>query len=260
MDFYNRPLHEVVDLLKTDSKEGLSANEAEKRLIEYGLNEIPKAKKSIWHLYFAPLFNWLIILYLISSSVLFLLGDTTTSVVTLAVVVLNGITAIIQQFRANRALEALEKLAAVKATAIRNGQITEIDRCNLVRGDLIDIKAGDLVPADSYIVNSSSLIIDEASLTGESEPVVKMAEGTPIGEENIPLGDRRNMVFKGSSIATGHGKAIVVQTGPWFLLAVLQASLHSPQVLSKKVHAEMLAWTRPRAYLPVAHHLFHWDL
>ena len=118
MNYYEKSSEEIVELLKTNPEKGLSTEEASARLLQFGSNEIPEAKKSIWHLYFAPLFNWLIILYLISATVLLFLGDTTTSIVTLAVVVLNGITAIIQQFRAQRALEALQKLTAATATVI----------------------------------------------------------------------------------------------------------------------------------------------
>ncbi|MHA2407785.1 MAG: cation-translocating P-type ATPase, partial [Candidatus Ranarchaeia archaeon] len=214
MNYFNQSPEEIVEQLKTNSESGLSTKEALERLLKFGPNEIPQAKKSIWHLYFAPLFNWLIILYLISSSVLFFLGDTTTSIVTLAVVVLNGITAIIQQFRAQRALEALQKLAADTATVIRDGKKIEVERGNLVKGDLIQLNAGDLIPADSYIMNSVSMIVNEAGLTGESEPVAKMTVGEAIQDGEVPLGDRKNMLFLGTSIATGHGRAIVVQTGP----------------------------------------------
>ncbi|MHA1917466.1 MAG: cation-translocating P-type ATPase [Candidatus Ranarchaeia archaeon] len=213
MNIYNKTLQQISKEFKTDLKHGITDLEAEKRFQIDGPNIIPKAKKSIWHLYFAPLFNWLIILYLISSTIMFFLGDTTTSIITFGVVAINALTAVVQQFRAQKAMEALQEMAASKAVILREGKRIEVKTEHLVKGDIMVIDAGDRIPADGYIISSSSLIIDESSLTGESEPVAKLKKGEPIGKKEIPLVKQKNMVFLGSYVATGNALAVVVKTG-----------------------------------------------
>jgi len=218
--FYNQELEKIYKDLQTDPEKGLTEQEAQKRLIEKGLNEIPKASKGFIKIYLAPLFNWLIVIYLVGSLILFLAwlfggeGELTFIALTLGIVFLNCLVAIIQQYRATKKLNALRELTAPTSTIIRDGVKQEIPTTEIVVGDLLALKQGDKIPADARIIEGFNLEINEASLTGESEPVEKTGVGEPITEKEISIGDRYNMVFFGTYITTGTGKSVVVKTGP----------------------------------------------
>ena len=218
-DYYNIELSEIYKKFQTDPEKGLSEKEAAKRLEEYGLNEIPKVSKGFIKIYLAPLFNWLIVIYLIGAVILILAwafggeGDLITVVLTLFIVLLNCVVAIIQQYRATKKLKALRELTAPTSTIIRNGQKLDVPTKEIVVGDLLVLNQGDKIPADARIIKSFNLVINEASLTGESEPVRKMELGKPLMKRDISIGERSNMVFYGTFISTGNGKSIVVKTG-----------------------------------------------
>ncbi|MFX0059481.1 MAG: cation-translocating P-type ATPase, partial [Candidatus Hodarchaeota archaeon] len=201
------------------SSSGLSRDEANKRLEIYGYNEIPKASKGFIKIYLAPLFNWLIVIYLIGALILFLAvvfggeGNLAFILLTLAIVALNCAVAIIQQYRATKKLNALREMTAPTTTVIRNGQKLDIPTKNVVVGDLLVLTQGDKIPADGRIIQSSNLEINEAPLTGESEPVKKLQVGSAIEKEELAISDRNNMVFYGTYITTGNGTAIAVKTG-----------------------------------------------
>jgi Ca2+-transporting ATPase len=218
--FYNQELEKIYKNLQTDPEKGLTENEAQKRLREHGLNEIPKASKGFIKIYLAPLFNWLIVIYLFGSLILFIAwlfggeGQLTFIVLTLGIVFLNCLVAIIQQYRATKKLNALRELTAPTSTIIRDGIKQEIPTKDIVVGDLLALKQGDKIPADARIIEAFNLEINEASLTGESEPVEKEGTGELIKAKEITIGDRYNMVFFGTYITTGTGKSVVVNTGP----------------------------------------------
>ncbi|KKN55252.1 hypothetical protein LCGC14_0584200 [marine sediment metagenome] len=218
--FYNQGLEKIYRDLQTDPEKGLTEVEAQKRLGEEGFNEIPKASKGFIKIYLAPLFNWLIVIYLVGSLILFLAwlfggeGELTFIALTLGIVFLNCLVAIIQQYRATKKLNALRELTAPTSTIIRDGVKQEIPTTEIVVGDLLALKQGDKIPADARIIEGFNLEINEASLTGESEPVEKTGVGEPITEKEISIGDRYNMVFFGTYITTGTGKSVVVKTGP----------------------------------------------
>jgi len=185
----------------------------------YGFNEIPKASKGFIKIYLAPLFNWLIVIYLISSAILFIAaitmgeGDLIFVMLTLGIVALNCIVAIIQQYRATKKLSALREMTAPTTTLIRSKQKGDIATKNVVAGDLLVLKQGDRIPADGRIIQSSNLEVNESSLTGESEPVRKVHDGAAIKKEDVAIAERLNMVFYGTFIATGNATAIAVKTG-----------------------------------------------
>ena len=218
-NFYNLELEQIYKKLQTDPDKGLTQKEATIRLEEFGLNEIPKVSKGFIKIYLAPLFNWLIVIYLIGSLILFLAwvfggeGNLTFIALTLGIVGLNCLVAIIQQYRATKKLKALRELTAPTSTIIRDGQKMEVPTKDIVKGDLLVINQGDKIPADARIVEAFNLIVNEASLTGESEPVEKVESGKAISEKEIAIGERANMVFYGTYITTGTGKSIVVKTG-----------------------------------------------
>jgi len=217
--YYNMELDQIYKKFQTNSTDGLKNEEADKRLELYGFNEIPKVSKGFIKIYLAPLFNWLIVIYLIASLVLFLAaiiegeGNLLFVMLTLGIVALNCIVAIIQQYRATKKLNALREMTAPTTTVIRNGQKEDISTKNVVAGDLLVLKQGDRIPADGRIIQSSNLEVNESSLTGESEPVRKIHDGIAIKSEDVSIAERHNMVFYGTFIATGNSTAIAVKIG-----------------------------------------------
>ncbi|TFG31413.1 cation-transporting P-type ATPase [Candidatus Thorarchaeota archaeon] len=233
VNFHSLPLEEVFDTLKVDSTKGLSSDEVKSRLHEYGANTIPRYKGDFWKVYIAPILNWLITIYIISSFALIAIAflfpsDLNTmggATVWLAVVAVNAIVAMVQQFRAQKKLEALEKLSAGEARVIRDGKETSISPLDIVPGDIVKLEQGDKIPADARIISSSNLMADEASLTGESVPVMK-SEDAHVAEDAV-LTDRLNMVYFGTYIATGMATVATTATGGKTEIGKIQGTLEA---------------------------------
>jgi Ca2+-transporting ATPase len=201
----------LIAQFKTDPNLGLNSSDIEPRFLKYGYNELPKIKKSLWKIYLAPIFNFLIIILLISGGLVLILGDQTSTIITFTVVAINSITVITQQYRAQKALESLRQIAALKSIVLRDGIQFEIPTRELVPGDIILLNQGDKIGADSRIIDFTNLTIDEAPLTGESEPVEKRSKS--LKDKNLPIQAQINMLFMGTYIHTGRGKALVTGTG-----------------------------------------------
>ena len=139
------------------------------------------------------------------------IGEGSDTIVIIIIIVLNAIIGFIQEYRAEKAIEALQKMAAPSSHVLRNGNVIELPAAEIVPGDIVLLEAGNTVPADMRLLEIESLKASEASLTGESNPVDKRTDA--LEDQDIPLGDRTNMVFKGTQITSGHGKAVVVATG-----------------------------------------------
>jgi Ca2+-transporting ATPase len=230
-EFHSIPLDEVLEVLSVDPKAGLSNDEARLRLEEYGENSIPKVKGSFWKIYLAPILNWLINIYLVSSVALLTIAvlypspknEMLQATIWLAVVAVNCIVAIFQQYRAQKKLEALEKLAAGETRVVRNGSEMKMDPAHIVPGDIVRLEQGDKIPADARIVSCSNLATNEASLTGESLPSAKDYEVTVSAD--APITDMRNMVFLGTYVATGKAVAVVTKTGGATEIGEIQGEL-----------------------------------
>ena len=170
--YYNMELEQIYKKFQTNPNSGLTNDEAQKRLELYGLNEIPKASKGFIKIYLAPLFNWLIVIYLIGALFLFLSsffggkGNMTFILLTLVIVGLNCIVAIIQQYRATKKLNALREMTAPTSTVIRDSQKRDIPTKEVVVGDLLVLKQGDRIPADGRVIQSSNLEKSERSRKG----------------------------------------------------------------------------------------------
>ena len=207
---HNKQIEEVFKELKT-SEEGLSEKEEGARLKKYGPNEITQAKKISPIKIFIEQFHSFVIYILIAALIISLfLGETVDAIVIGVIVVLNAVFGFIQEYKAEKSIEALKKLASLKATVLRDGKEKEIDAKLLVPGDIIVLETGDKIPADSRLIKIVELQTQEASLTGESLPVKKELKVLP---EKTTLADRLNMVFSGTIITGGKGMAIVVSTG-----------------------------------------------
>ncbi len=225
MKFYEESTEKVLQNFDT-SIEGLTSDEAAKRLVQNGKNKLAEGKKESLVMRFLkqlaePMTIILIVAAAISAGLEIYNGITeghwafpTDVVIILAVVLINAILGVFQESKAEKAIEALQEIAAATSKVIRDGHIVSVRSEDLVVGDIVVLEAGDAVPADGRIIECASLKIEEAALTGESVPVTK-EDGVILGEngKEVPLGDRKNMVFMGSTVAYGRGKAVITGTG-----------------------------------------------
>lgn len=202
---------EVLAALEADPR-GLSPAEAARRRPVYGPNELEAARRiSPWAILLAQFRNVLVLILLAATALSIVLGHGTEAVVIIVIVLFAVLLGFLQEYRAERALEALRRLAAPTATVLREGEPQEVPARELVPGDVVVLHTGDRVPADLRLLEAVHLRIDEAVLTGESVPVEKHTDPIPVPE--IPLGDRRNMAYAGTVVTYGRGKGIVVATG-----------------------------------------------
>lgn len=219
MQSYLQSPQEVFDAVQS-SQQGLSRAEAEKRLAENGENKLQEGKKKSLARRFLEQFADPMIIILIAAAVVS--GITaamesefpTDVIIILAVVLINAVLGVYQESKAEKAIEALQKMAAATSKVLRNGEVKQIPSAQLVVGDVILLEAGDAVPADARIFECASLKIEEAALTGESVPVNKAISALGLGDQkDVPLGDRKNMMYMGSSVVYGRGRAVVTATG-----------------------------------------------
>ncbi len=219
MDHYLRPSEQVLAEVQSSDR-GLSGNEAAARLAKDGKNKLVEAKKvSIFRRFLSQLADPMIIILLVAAGISAVTsiyaGESFTDVfIILFVVVLNAVLGVMQESKAEKAIEALNEMSAATSKVLRDGMIRQIKSEDIVVGDIILLEAGDAVPADARILEAASLKAEESALTGESVPVNKQEKeiSNPDGKA-VPLGDRSNMLYMGSSIAYGRGKAVVVATG-----------------------------------------------
>jgi Ca2+-transporting ATPase len=205
------PIFEVLQLTGSNPQ-GLTASEAQERLLKYGRNELQEKKKRPALLLFLAQFKDVMILILLAAAIVSgMVGDLKDTVVILIIVVLNALVGCVQEYRAEKAMEALKKMSAPSATVLRNGLAQQIPAAELVPGDVVTLEAGAMTPADLRLLEVHSLQIEEASLTGESQAVEKQTD--ELHDEQLPLGDRKNMAFKGAIVTYGRGTGVVVATG-----------------------------------------------
>lgn len=199
-------------LKQLDAKEaGLSHEEAQRRLREFGPNELKKEKGTSPLKLFAKQFaNVLIVILLVATGLSIYMGESMDAVVIIAIVLACAVLGFVEEYRSEKALEALKKMTAPTAMVLRDGKEVKVQTGELVPGDIILLYAGSKIPADSRLLESFNLKIDEASLTGESSPVTKDVTTLP---EETPISDRRDMVFTGTIVVYGRGKAVVTSTG-----------------------------------------------
>ncbi len=218
-NWFNETVAETVKCLETDEEKGLNSSEVESRKEKYGLNELAaKKKKSTFVKFLEQFKDFMIIVLIISAVISGIVGvkqegisGITDTVIILVVVIVNAIIGVLQENKAEKSLEALQKLSSHVAKVIRNGKLEVVQSRELVPGDIVILETGDYVPADLRIIEAVNLKAQESALTGESVPVEKMA--ARIEDERIGLGDRINMLFSSSLITYGRGKAVVVETG-----------------------------------------------
>lgn len=210
-EWYRLDAGEVVRHLASSEQSGLDKVEARRRLGKYGPNElVRRGGMSPWRVLLDQFRSVLILILLAAIGISILLGDTVEAVAIAVIVVFAALLGFVQEYRAEHALEALGRLAAPTATAIRAGDVVDIPARELVPGDVVSLRAGDRVPADARLLETTNLKLDEAPLTGESQPVEK--DPSPISAD-AAIADRHNMVYAGTIATYGRGRAIVVATG-----------------------------------------------
>ena len=219
MKEYLQESQEVLESLKSQEN-GLSSAEASARLEQYGKNKLKEGKKTPLIVRFLeelkdPMIIILIVAALISGVTAFYSGESLADVIIiLIVVIINAVLGVVQESKAEKAIAALQEITAATSKVIRDGHQVTVKSEELVPGDVIVLEAGDAVPADARVLESASMKIEEAALTGESVPVNKKADVLELnGEKDIPLGDRKNMMYMGSTVVYGRGRAVVTGTG-----------------------------------------------
>jgi len=210
--WHARSADEAMIYWQTDSADGLSTQEVKNRLAQFGYNEMREQPPTPWWRRFLAQFQDFMVLVLLAATLIAgLLGEYTDAVTILAIVIINAVLGFIQEYRAEKSLQALKLLAAPSAAVVRNGVLQQVPARELVPGDIIVFAAGDKLAADARLIMAHNLEVEEAALTGESLPVRKVADKTFL--ETAPLGDRKNMVYAGTVVTRGRGKAVVCATG-----------------------------------------------
>ena len=215
---------QIFEKLNT-SLRGLALNEIQNKIKQYGFNSLPEKKPTSLIRIFLGQFNSpLIFILLIASVITYIIGETTDAYIILAVLIFNAIVGTVQEGKAQNTLNALKKFVETKATVLRDGTEFIIPDREIVPGDIINLEEGEKVPADARVILSQNLKADEASLTGESEPVYKIAE---ILKQESSVVDQRNMLFKGTNIVSGNGRAVVVATGATTVIGKIAKEISS---------------------------------
>lgn len=208
--YYRQDIDKITDDLKVDPEKGLSDDEVSSKLKEHGHNQLEEAEKqSIWQLLWSQINNPVIYLLVAAVIVSFSFGDIEEAIAIIVVIILNTAIGFWMEYQAQQSMEALKKMDKITTRVIRQGQEKEVDALGLVPGDVLVIEAGTVIPADARIFEGNEIKVDESALTGESLPVEKSNETL---EGETPLAERKNMLYKGTAVTNGKGKAIVVAT------------------------------------------------
>ena len=230
LNWHKLHIHEIFQKLDS-SQIGLTTNAAEEKLLQNGTNELQEGKKkSIAAMLLAQFKDVMILILMAAAVIAGIIGDLTDTIVIIIIVLLNAVIGFIQEYRAEKAMQALKQLAVMQTRVLRDGNITELPAKSLVPGDIVLLEAGNAVPADLRITDSKNLKIDEAALTGESLAVEKTTDALP--GDTLPVGDKKNMAFKGTYISYGRGRGVVVDTGMQTELGRIAKMLQEDETLT----------------------------
>jgi len=211
LSFHTLPISDAFTYLKT-SEEGLSAEEVRSRISQYGENELKEGvQRTLWGMFIEQFKNLMVIILLVAAVIAGFLGEMADTMIIMIVILLNAVLGVVQENKAEKALAALKMMSSPYTKVKRNGIVDRVKSSEIVPGDIVLLEAGDYVPADMRLIESYSLKIEEAALTGESVPVEK--DTAPLATADIVIGDRINMAYLGSSVAYGRGTGVVTATG-----------------------------------------------
>ncbi|MCC6345572.1 MAG: calcium-translocating P-type ATPase, PMCA-type, partial [Nitrospirales bacterium] len=229
------------------SPQGISPREAVKRLQEYGSNELAEKKRKSPFLLFLDQFKDFMILVLVAAALISgIIGEPADTVAIIVIVVLNAVIGFIQEYRAEQAMAALKKMSAPLAAVLREGKPMDIPAAELVPGDVVLLEAGRIVPADMRLIEAAQLRTEEAALTGESLPVEKQVN--VLREATLPLGDRNNMVYKGTTVSAGRGVGVVVSTGMETELGKIATLLQGEEMVKTPLQKRLARFGRNIAF------------
>ena len=219
---YLASAEEVLEEQSSNAEGGLAAAEASSRLASVGPNKLDEEEKTpLWKRFFEQMADPMVIMLIVAAAISAITGtiqgepEWADVIIILAVVIINSVLGVVQEAKSEQALEALQQMSAAQSKVIRDGKMVHLPSSELVPGDVILLEAGDSVPADCRVLESASMKIEEAALTGESVPVEKHTDAITLAEgmDDVPLGDRKNMCYMGSTVVYGRGRAVVVATG-----------------------------------------------
>lgn len=219
---YLASAEDVLAAQSSNAETGLSAAEAASRLASVGPNKLDEEEKTpMWKRFFEQMADPMVIMLLVAAAISVITGfiqgepEWADAVIILSVVILNSVLGVVQEAKSEQALEALQEMSAAQSKVMRDGKLVHMPSSELVHGDIVLLEAGDSVPADCRVLESASMKIEEAALTGESVPVEKHADQIALAADtdDVPLGDRKNMCYMGSTVVYGRGRAVVVGTG-----------------------------------------------
>jgi len=248
--WHQRDIEDVFAQMQS-SRMGLSSEEAEKRFKEYGPNELKEKKKKSAFVMFLDQFRDFMILVLIAAAIISgIIGDPSDTIAIAVIVILNAVIGFIQEYRAEKAMAALKKMSAPAATVIRDGAHAGIPASEIVPGDIVLLDAGSFVPADMRLIETAQLRIEEAALTGESVPVDKQT--AVFRDETIPLGDRRNMAYKGTMVSYGRGSGIITATGMETELGKIATMLQEEEEVKTPLQKRLAVFGRKIALAVIA--------
>jgi len=212
MNWHTIETHAVLNELASSSETGLTPTQVEENKNKYGINElIERGGRTPLKILWEQLTATMVLILIVAAVLSGLLGDTKNTIAILAIVALYALLGFIQEYRAEQAIAALKKMAVPNVRALRDGKLQELSARELVPGDIIQLETGNVIPADLRLLEAVNLRIQEAALTGESEAIEKHT--VALSNEDLPLGDRRNMAYMGTVITQGRGLALVVATG-----------------------------------------------
>jgi len=230
MNWHLLPIKEIEELLET-SRKGLNNKIALERTEEYGKNQLEdKKKKSVFQILLHQLTDFMILILFVAAIISGVLGDSIDTIVIFAIIILNAIIGFIQEYRAEKAMDALKKMAASSARVYREGKVLDIPTIELVPGDLVALEAGNIIPADVRFLETHQLKVDESALTGESLNVEKHPDELTI--ESSALGDLTNMGFKGTFVSNGRSLSYVVATGMKTELGRIAKLIQSDEIIT----------------------------
>ncbi|MDD2310052.1 MAG: cation-translocating P-type ATPase [Desulfuromonadaceae bacterium] len=223
------------------SAQGYSAAEADELLLKYGPNELIEKKKKTLFMMFLDQFKDFMIIVLIAAAVIAgAIGEATDTIAIIVIVVLNAVIGFVQEYRAEKAMDLLKKMSAHTALVLRNGAVADIPALQLVPGDIVNLEAGKIVPADMRVIETAQLKIEEATLTGESLPAEKHVD--PIPDAQLPVGDRKNMAYKGTIVTGGRGRGVVVATGMATELGKIATMLQDAEEIKTPLQKRLAAF------------------
>lgn len=250
LTWYQLDLHQVAERLQSPDQ-GLALSEVETRRAEVGLNElIEKQRKSIWMMFLDQFKDFMILVLIAAAVISGVIGEVADTIAITVIVLLNAILGFIQEYRAEKAMAALKKMAAPSANVVRDDKVVTIPVGQLVPGDRVLLEAGNIVPADLRLTEAVQLQINEAALTGESLTVEKITQA--IQEADLPLGDRKNLAFKGTLITKGRGQGIVTETGMQTQLGQIATLLQDQEEGRTPLQKRLATFGQKLAYVILA--------